>query len=326
MIKPLLITSGEPAGIGPDLCLALANLNLPIVVLGCKQLLEDRAKKLGLALQLQDYKTENHQFLAHTLSIIDLPTPEQVIAGQLNIKNASYVLKMLEQATKACLDKTFSGLVTAPVHKGIINQAGIVFSGHTEFLAQQCQAEQVIMMLACPQLKVALATTHLPLKEVSQALNQDLLIRIIKQLQLSLQEDFAIANPRITVAGLNPHAGENGYLGREEIDIIEPALNQLRQENYQLLGPLPADTMFTPHYLEKSDVFLAMYHDQGLPVLKYAGFGEAVNVSLGLPIIRTSVDHGTALDLAGTGKANLGSLIAAVNLAWSMAQTRHQHD
>lgn len=324
-MKPLLVTSGEPAGIGPDLCLALAKHALPIVVVGDKALLAQRALQLGLPVQLIDYE-ENKvlSFSNNRLNILHVPCTEVPVAGQLNPRNASYVIRMLTLAVERCLHKEFSALVTAPVHKGVINEGGIPFSGHTEFLAEQCQTETVVMMLVCKAMRVALLTTHLPLRDVAYHISKDLLRRVIYCLHYGLQKDFGIAKPRLYIAGLNPHAGESGYLGREDLDIISPVIAQLQQEGLNITGPLPADTLFTPPHLTQADVFLTMYHDQGLPVLKYAGFGEAVNVTLGLPIIRTSVDHGTALNLAGKGLAETSSLSAAIALAATMVR-HHEH-
>lgn len=325
-MKPLLVSSGEPAGIGPDICLNLASTDLPVVVLGDLTVLKQRAEALNLAIQFIEYQQAlpvNRE--KNTLVVLPLSTAVPVISGQLNVKNSPYVLTMLKLAVEKCLSQEFAGLVTAPVHKGIINEAGIAFSGHTEYLAQHCQSSQVVMMLVSKQMKVALVTTHLPLRAVPDSLTQALIQKVIFQVHQSLQRDFGLSKPRIFVAGLNPHAGEMGYLGREEIDIIMPALEALQKEGVLVKGPFPADTLFTRAFLSEADVFIAMYHDQGLPVLKYAGFGDAVNVSLGLPIIRTSVDHGTALALAGTGQADAGSLLAAVNLALSMCEARQAH-
>jgi len=322
-MKPLLVSSGEPAGIGPDLCLALASCEIPLVVLGDKTLLAQRAEQLNKDITLVDYQPNNPiVFAPNCLTVLSIPCNTSVKTGKLNPHNASYVINMLSMAIDRCLQGEFAALVTAPVHKAIINQAGIPFTGHTEYLAKQCKVDTVVMMLACEAMKVALVTTHLPLKEVANAINSRLICQVIEQLHCSLQREFAIENPKIYVAGLNPHAGESGYLGREEIEIIEPALTLLRKKKILVYGPLPADTLFTTHYLKEADAFVAMYHDQGLPVLKYAGFGAAVNITLGLPIIRTSVDHGTALELAGTGLADSSSLLAAVNMAFSMATAR----
>lgn len=319
--NPIVVTSGEPAGIGPDLCLELAKETVPIVVIGNRALLEERAKLLGRDIIFDDYQIGKPLHCAHNhLTILSLPYAVPVIPGQLNSLNSHYVYSMLQLAAERCLSGEFSAVVTAPVHKGVINQAGIAFTGHTEFFAEQCQINTVVMMLACEAIKVALVTTHLPLLAVPHAITHTLLIEIITILNKSLQQDFAIPNPRICVAGLNPHAGEGGYLGREEIDVIIPALEELKAQGVNVEGPFSADTMFTAQHA--CDVFVAMYHDQGLPVLKYAGFGNAVNVTLGLPIIRTSVDHGTALELAGTGRADSGSLLAALKTALTMVENR----
>lgn len=322
-MKPLLITSGEPAGIGPDICLDLVNQAFPFVIIGDKQLLAKRAKQLGRDITFKDYQPDEPFYQEkNQLIILHLDCPSEVSPGVLNPLNSSYVINMLTLATDLCLQKSFSGMVTAPVHKGIINDAGIPFSGHTEFLEERCGAEKVVMMLGCSDMKVALITTHLPLRTVPDAITEALIINVITCIHVSLQRDFGIAHPRIWVAGLNPHAGESGHLGREEIDIIVPALNYLRQQQIDVKGPFPADTLFTPKNTTLCDVFVAMYHDQGLPVLKYAGFGDAVNMTLGLPIIRTSVDHGTALELAGTGKAQSTSLISAIKMAADMVHSK----
>lgn len=314
----LALTAGEPAGIGPELCLqmALEPRTADVVVVADHDLLAARAAHLGLPVELVSWQPgEAASREPGKLSVWSVGQAVEQRPGVLSTANAAYVLNTLEAAVKGCLNGDFGAMVTAPVHKGIINDAGISFSGHTEFLQGQCGVDRVVMMLATPSLRVALATTHLPLREVADAITATRLSQILRILHQDLVERFAIASPRILVAGLNPHAGEGGHLGREEIEVIEPALAALRQEGLNLIGPLPADTLFTPHWLEQADAVLAMYHDQGLPVLKSQGFGEAVNVTLGLPIIRTSVDHGTALDLAGTGKADGGSLKAAVAMA-----------
>lgn len=323
---PILISSGEPAGIGPDLCLALSALDLPLVVLGDKHVLAERARKIGIDIELLDYTPgRSCSVQSQQLMVLSLPAHVPVEIGVLNPKNSPYVLQMLEEAAMRCMAGEFLALVTAPVHKAVISAAGIPFTGHTEFLATYCQVPSVVMLLACRSLKVALVTTHLPLSEVSAAIDQALLTRVLMSLHHALQQDFAIPNPKIYVAGLNPHAGESGFLGREEIDVIEPVLCELRRLGLNLQGPFPADTMFLMQETAPCDAFLAMYHDQGLPVLKFAGFGDAVNISLGLPIIRTSVDHGTALELAGTGRAKPDSLFAAVHLARTMALNRANH-
>ena len=322
------LTPGEPAGIGPDLCLLLAREAQPqiLVAVASRQLLASRATQLDLAIEL--IETGPGQWPATpapagSLYVWDTPLAEPCTPGQLNRANAHYVLQTLTRAGQGCLDGTFAAMITAPVHKGVINEAGIVFSGHTEFLAELTQTEQVVMMLATHGLRVALVTTHLPLKDVAAAITSERLLRVTRILHADLQSKFGIAEPRILVCGLNPHAGEGGHLGREEIEIIEPALEHLRTEGMNLIGPLPADTLFTPKHLEQADAVLAMYHDQGLPVLKYKGFGAALNVTLGLPIIRTSVDHGTALDLAGSGQVDTGSLHVALETAYQMAAAAH---
>jgi len=325
-----VITAGEPAGIGPDLILAIAQHQLPqheLIVVADRDLMSQRAEQLNLPIQLNSVQLEDATKLnpAGQISLIHCPLAEPVMPGQLNQANSQYVLETLKIAAKGCMNDHFAAMVTAPVNKAVINDAGIAFSGHTEFLQQLTDVDKVVMLLAAeqtptaPGLRVALATTHLPVSEVSQAITKDSLRRVLEILQHSLQTQFGIGEPRILVAGLNPHAGESGHLGREEVEIISPLLDELRSAGMNLIGPLPADTLFTPPYLEQADAVLAMYHDQGLPVLKYLGFGRAVNITLGLPIIRTSVDHGTALDLAGTGKAESGSLQAAIDQAIKMA-------
>lgn len=322
---PLVVTAGEPAGIGPDLCVQLAQQQQhpAIVVIADPELLQQRAAQLGMPLRVRHHQQgDNVTTAAGELSVIPVALHHAVTAGHLDPANAVYVLDTLRTAIDGCMDRRFSALVTGPVHKGVINDAGIPFTGHTEFLAERTATPRVVMMLATPGLRVALATTHLPLAEVSRAITPALLREVLTILQRDLVEKFGIAAPRILVCGLNPHAGEGGHLGREEIEVIEPVLEELRSQGMQLFGPLPADTLFTPRYLHEADAVLAMYHDQGLPVLKHMGFGNAVNITLGLPIIRTSVDHGTALDLAGTGKAELGSLRYAIEVAEQMVASR----
>ena len=319
----LAITSGEPAGIGPDLCLQFAQQEQghELVILTDKRLLQQRAAQLGLDVRLHDYNTHNiHPLPAGHLRILHVPLKQAAIAGKLNPANSHYVLDLLTRAMQGCQSGEFSGMVTAPVHKGVINDAGIPFTGHTEFLAEQTHTEQVVMMLAGGGLRVALATTHLALRAVPEAITSDLLESVLRIIQNDLSRRFGIAHPRILVAGLNPHAGEGGYLGREEIDVMIPVLDKLRAEGINISAPLPADTLFTPPRLAQCDCVLAMYHDQGLPVLKHVSFGRGVNVTLGLPIIRTSVDHGTALELAGTGRADAGSLLEAILMATAMAR------
>jgi 4-hydroxythreonine-4-phosphate dehydrogenase len=321
-VPRIALTPGEPAGIGPDLCVQLAqqDLSCEIIVIASPQLLEERAKQLGLPLQIKEFDSVNPA-TAHTagcLTVLPVELAEPVQCGHLNPANSRYVLKTITKATKGCMDVVFDAMVTGPVHKGVINSAGYPFSGHTEFIADITGGHPV-MMLATPGLRVALATTHLPLAEVCQAITHTRLRSVIRILDHELRTRFGIMHPKILVCGLNPHAGENGHLGREEIDIMMPVLDTFRKQGLNLHGPLPADTLFTGKYLATADAVLAMYHDQGLPVLKHMGFGQAVNITLGLPIIRTSVDHGTALDLAGSGKADLGSLQFALQTALTMA-------
>ncbi|MBP6279773.1 MAG: 4-hydroxythreonine-4-phosphate dehydrogenase PdxA [Rhodocyclaceae bacterium] len=305
---PVVVTSGEPSGIGPDICLQLAAKNwpLPLVILGDKALLAARADLLGINIGSLDIRS------------IALDAP--CTAGVLNAANAAYVLRMLDAAIAGCTSGEFSAMVTAPVHKGIINDAGIPFTGHTEYLAAKTGTPRVVMLLAGAGLRVALATTHLALKDVPAALTQRDLEVTLRIVHAELKAKFGIASPRILVAGLNPHAGEGGHMGREEIEVISPVLERLRGEGMNLVGPLPADTLFTKNVLKNADAQVAMYHDQGLAVLKYAAFDEGVNITLGLPIIRTSVDHGTALELAGSGLASPNSLFAAVNSANEMVR------
>lgn len=319
MVRLLAITAGEPAGIGPDLCLQLARHAAPLVVIADKALLQQRAVQLGLSVELHDYQ-QGQPLQCDALNVLHVPLARPALPGQLDAANAPYVLETLRRAVQGCLSGEFAGMVTAPVHKGIINDAGIPFTGHTEFLAEQTNTPLVVMMLAGGGMRVALATTHLPLREVADAITRSLLEDILRILQRDLQRRFGLSRPRILVAGLNPHAGEGGHLGREEIEVMIPVLDKLRAEGFDVSPPLPADTLFAAHRLKECDAVLAMYHDQGLPVLKHASFGEGVNITLGMPIIRTSVDHGTALELAGTGKANVGSLLEAIKVAEEMAQ------
>jgi len=320
-VPRIALTPGEPAGIGPDLCIQLAQQDLPceIVVIASAQLLAERAEQLGLPVQIKEFDGAMPAAAqtAGCLTVLPVELAEPVQCGQLNPANSRYVLKTITKAAKGCLDGIFAAMVTGPVHKGVINDAGLPFTGHTEFIAGITGGHPV-MMLATPGLRVALATTHLPLSEVSSAITHTRLRTVIRILDNELRSRFGIAHPKILVCGLNPHAGENGHLGREEIDIIEPVLDSFRKQGLNLHGPLPADTLFTDKYLATAGAVLAMYHDQGLPVLKHMGFGQAVNITLGLPIIRTSVDHGTALDLAGSGTADLGSLQFALQTALTM--------
>lgn len=318
----LALTPGEPAGIGPDLCISLAQeaRSCGLVAVADPGLLVDRAALLGLPLRLDEFRPGQPPATAPgCLSVLPVALQRQAVPGTLDPANAEYVLQSLRRAVAGCQAGEFAALVTGPVHKGIINQAGTRFTGHTEFLAELTGTARVVMMLTAPGLRVALATTHLPLREVSDAITPERLETVLRIMHHDLVQRFRLAAPRILVCGLNPHAGEDGHLGREEIDVIEPVLVRLRAEGLDLVGPLPADTAFTPGRLAGADAVLAMYHDQGLPVLKHLGFGTAVNITLGLPIVRTSVDHGTALDLAGTGRAAPGSLQAAVRSAAELA-------
>ena len=335
----IVITAGEPAGIGPDLCVMLAQqaINAEIVVIADREVLAKRAQQIGLPLNIVAFNSTldspdngfpdigNHPHAGNgSLTVMHQPTKNPVQTGKLDAENSQYVLQTLTSAALDCANGNFSAMVTAPVHKGIINDAGIAFSGHTEFLAELTNTDQVVMMLVGGGMRVALVTTHLALKDVPEAITPQGLETTIRILHHDLVHKFRIQKPRILVAGLNPHAGEDGYLGREEIEVINPVLQKLRTEGMNLVGALPADTLFAKHHLSKADAVLAMYHDQGLPVLKHASFGEGVNVTLGLPVIRTSVDHGTALDLAGTGNIEIGSMLAAIELAIQLANNQSQ--
>ncbi|MFT6955200.1 MAG: 4-hydroxythreonine-4-phosphate dehydrogenase [Halieaceae bacterium] len=318
-IPRIAITAGEPAGIGPDITIMAAQQewDAELVVIADPRMMEERAALIGLPLELQLFD-DKAQPAAHTpghLKILPIELAEPAIPGMLNKENAQYVINTLQAAVDGCLDKTFRAMVTPPVQKSVINDAGISFSGHTEFLAEATKTAKVVMLLATDKLRVALATTHLPLSAVPAAITGELLEQTLGVLNTDLIEKFSLSTPRIAVLGLNPHAGEGGHMGREEIDTIIPAMARMSAKGLTLIGPLPADTAFNPKVLDNCDAVLAMYHDQGLPVLKYAGFGNAINITLGLPIIRTSVDHGTALDLAGTGQANPDSLQRAVEVA-----------
>ncbi len=322
----IALTTGEPAGIGPELMAKLAGQSYParLILLGDEALLRQRASAIGKTIDLLPYQPEQ-PVADNSLEIIHHSLKQPALPGQLNAVNAPYVLELLDRAARGCLNGEFDAMVTAPIQKDIINEAGIPFSGHTEYLAEICSAPKPVMLLATQTLRVALATTHLPLSEVPAAINAPGLEQIIRILHHDLAQKFAIPQPHIKVCGLNPHAGENGYLGREEIDIIIPLLNRMQKEGFNVSGPYPADTVFTPQSLQDADVILAMYHDQGLPVLKFAGFNEAINTTLGLPIIRTSVDHGTALNLAGTDQADSGSLIAAIESAIQQSQNLNKY-
>ena len=317
------VTAGEPAGIGPELCVQLAHEDLParVVIVADRALLSERARLIGIDTELVDFNPEGRVAERRgSLLVRHVPLKVPSIAGRLDTANAAYVIRTLEAATDGCMDGTFAAMATAPVHKGVINDAGVAFTGHTEFLAERTRTPHVVMMLVGGGMRVALATTHLALREVPAAITRQSLADTLAILRNDLTTRFGIVRPKILVAGLNPHAGESGHLGREEIDVIAPTLDALRADGYDLVGPLPADTLFNPERLRDADAVLAMYHDQGLPVLKHASFGAGVNVTLGLPIVRTSVDHGTALDLAGSGRADVGSLVTAIALAAELAR------
>ena len=317
----ILLTPGEPAGIGPDIIIQLAQHAWPqaLIVIADPDLLLERAKKLNLPLALTGWDGQEKNAKSHSpagsIKIFPHPLKNKSVCGILDTENARYVIETLSIAAQFCLDKKAAAVVTGPVHKSIINQAGIAFSGHTEFFRDYCGVSATVMLFVVDQCKIALATTHLPLQQVSAAITRQHLHAVLNVLHHDLQQRFHIAAPRIVVCGVNPHAGESGHLGREEIDVIAPLLHDLNQQGFHLAGPVSADTAFTPTQLKKADAILAMYHDQALPLVKYIGFGHAVNVTLGLPFIRTSVDHGTALDLAGTGQADAGSMLAALKLA-----------
>ena len=319
---PLYVTSGEPAGIGPDICLSLANRvdERPIVILADMQMLQQRTKQLNIDVELIEFQGEKQSSLVGQLYVEHVPLAKPVILGQLDSANAAYVLEQLRRSAEYAMSERSVGVATAPVQKSIINDAGILFSGHTEYYQEFAGVDRVVMMLATKTLRVALVTTHLPLRDVPDAITKERLHQVIDILIQDLKSKFKIAQPRILVCGLNPHAGEDGYLGREEIDVINPVIESYREQGIEMSLCLPADTLFTPENLKDADAVLAMYHDQGLPVLKSQGFGEAVNITLGLPFIRTSVDHGTALSLAGTGQAKASSLQVAVDLALDLAR------
>ncbi len=326
MIRRIAITPGEPAGIGPDLVITIAQKSWPVemVVVASKKLLLERAKQLSMPLKLIDYD-ESKAAVEHksgSLTVLDIELAEPCVAGTLCTNNGAYVVETLRIASEKNISGEFDAVVTGPVHKGLINKAGIAFSGHTEFFAHQANCSDVVMMLATQGLRVALVTTHIPLAYVAKAITFERLQKVTRILHQDLIDKFAIKSPKIYACGINPHAGEGGHLGREELEIMEPAFSELREEGIDIVGPLPADTIFQEKYLENADAILAMYHDQGLPVLKYKGFGASVNITLGLPFIRTSVDHGTALDLAGTGNADSGSFIEAMKNAINLAKNR----
>ena len=321
-MRPLYVTSGEPAGIGPDICLTLADRidERPIVVLADQNLLEQRAQLLQLSIQFIEYKGQQTSSKKGQLYIEHVPLNQDTVTGELNSHNAAYVLEQLRRSAEYAMTGQSVGVATAPVQKSIINEAGIHFSGHTEFYQEYANVARVVMMLATKTLRVALATTHLPLRDVADAITVERLHQVIDILIHDLKSKFKIEHPHILVCGLNPHAGEDGYLGMEEIEVINPVLETYREQGINMSLSLPADTLFTPETLKDADAVLAMYHDQGLPVLKSQGFGEAINITLGLPFIRTSVDHGTALSLAGTGLAKSSSLQVAVDLALDLVR------
>jgi len=326
MAKRIAITPGEPAGIGPDLAITIAQQawSVELVVVASKKLLIERAELLKLPLTLIDYDVNNEVTpqKAGSLTILNVDLSEPCIAGTLNNGNGGYVVETLRIASEKNMSGEFDDVVTGPVHKGLINKSGIAFSGHTEYFANQANCTDVVMMLATEGLRVALVTTHIPLAYVAKAITFERLQKVTRILHQDLQEKFAIKSPKIYACGINPHAGEDGHLGREEIEIMEPAFAQLREEGMDIIGPLPADTIFQEKYLEDADAILAMYHDQGLPVLKYKGFGASVNITLGLPFIRTSVDHGTAIELAGAGTADSGSMIEALQNAINLSKNQ----
>jgi 4-hydroxythreonine-4-phosphate dehydrogenase len=326
MIKRIAITPGEPAGIGPDLTISIAQQNWPVemVVIASKSLLLERAKALSLKLDIFDYDVDKPAKAqqAGSLTVLDVPLAQPCIPGTLDSANGAYVVETLRLASEKNISGEFDAIVTGPVHKGLINKAGIAFSGHTEYFANQANCTDVVMMLATKGLRVALVTTHIPLAYVSKAITHERLQKVTRILHDDLKEKFAINAPKIYACGINPHAGEDGHLGREEIEIMEPAFAELRADGIDIIGPLPADTIFQEKYLKDADAILAMYHDQGLPVLKYKGFGSSVNITLGLPFIRTSVDHGTALELAAKGTADSGSFIEAINNAIHLASNK----
>ncbi|WOH37187.1 4-hydroxythreonine-4-phosphate dehydrogenase PdxA [Thalassotalea fonticola] len=326
MVNKVAITPGEPAGVGPDILIQLAQENWPVqlVAIADPELLKQRAKQLDLPLNINIYDSsataKEHQ--AGSLDVLPVKLADSCQPGVLNANNGAYVVETLRLACEGNMSSEFKAIVTGPVHKGLINQAGIPFSGHTEYFAQQANCIDVVMMLATEGLRVSLMTTHIPLAYVSKAITFERIQKITRILHKDLKEKFGIKEPKIYVCGLNPHAGEDGHLGKEEIEVISPALESLRAEGMHLVGPLPADTIFQPKYLDDADAVLAMYHDQGLPVLKYKGFGASVNITLGLPFIRTSVDHGTAIDLAGSLNADTGSFRAAMNNAINLVQNQ----
>jgi len=325
-IPRIVVTSGEPAGVGPDACVSLAQRDweADLVVAADADMLAATAEALGLPLTLEHYDSRrlSKPHRSGTLRVMHIPTACKVVAGQPDVRNAAYVIEMLDRACDGCSNGEFAAMVTAPVQKSTLMDAGYRFSGHTEYLAARTRAAMPVMLLINDQLRVALVTTHLALADVPQAITRERLRACLRIVNMDLERYFSLAPPRIAVLGLNPHAGEAGHLGREELDIIGPVIKELQAEGLDLQGPIPADTAFTPRFLKTVDAIVAMYHDQGLPVIKHVGFGNAVNMTLGLPILRTSVDHGTALSLARSGKAETGSLSAAVALAIDLASAR----
>ena len=325
MTTRIAITPGEPAGIGPDLVVSIAQQAWPVqlVVVASKELIKQRAEQLNLPITLIDYDANLEPIpqVAGTLTILDIPLAQPCIPGILDTNNGAYVVETLKVASDKNMSGEFEAIVTGPVHKGLINKSGVPFSGHTEYFANQANCPDVVMMLTTKGLRVALVTTHIPLAYVAKAITFERLQKVTRILHKDLQSKFGIKNPKIYACGINPHAGEDGHLGREEIDIMEPAFAELRAEGINVIGPLPADTIFQEKYLKDADAILSMYHDQGLPVLKYKGFGSSVNITLGLPFIRTSVDHGTALELAGNGSADSGSMIEAIGSAINLVNS-----
>lgn len=325
-IKRIAVTYGEPSGIGPDICVLLAHhaIDADIVVIGDPNVLQTRARQLQIPISIQAYQLERQPHLGKgSITVFPSPVNTPVISGTLDVANGSSVIAMLDSAIDGALKKSFDAIVTAPIHKGILNHAGFAFSGHTEYLAEKTNTEHVVMLLVGGGMRVALVTRHIPLREVSDAITEAQISTTLRILNQDLRSKFGIDQPVIYVAGLNPHAGEGGHMGMEEIITINPTLDKLRAEGLNLVGTLSGDTLYSQKNIAAADAFLAMYHDQGLAVLKHASFGGGVNVTLGLPIIRTSVDHGTALELAGTGKANAGSLFSAIDLALDLAKRAH---
>lgn len=315
----IVLTLGEPAGVGPDIAVRLAHQDLPcrLAVIGDPELLSGRAEQLGLALNLHDWREQPNA--PGELSLVPEKMPQPAAAGVLDQNNVPHVLKCLDRAVDGCTRGDFDAMVTGPVHKGIINAAGVAFSGHTEYIAERTGVRLPVMMLVTHKLRVALVTTHVPLRAVPKLITKRRIAQVLQVLIDDLQQKFGVAEPRIAICGLNPHAGEEGYLGREEIDVIAPVVEDYRQKGHRIFGPLPADTAFIPQNIDRYDAVLSMYHDQGLPVIKHHGFDQAVNITLGVPILRTSVDHGTALELAATDDVDIGSSLAAIHLAADLA-------